>query len=217
MSQPAERPAEPTGEDWAFIGQSVCIVSSWPPARDGIARFAEPVATVLARTRRIRRVGFPEGGGEHRRALHRGLRALKLLPDAHGFEDILVQYHPHYYVRGGWLARVASYVSWAALVRLRDVTFVVHEIDDPRAEPVGRRGRAQFAVEEAVRRVFWARAARLAFLSAWQRDRFLARFPAGRRRELLPGTGPRATRTAGRPGRPADDRILESEPTGQGL
>src|SRR5438445_11820706 len=92
--------AGPLTDDWEFLGSRVCIVSSWPPARDGIARFAEPLAIAAARTREVRRVGFPEGGGTHLRALHSGLRALKLLLDARGCDDILVQYHPHYYVRG---------------------------------------------------------------------------------------------------------------------
>ena len=171
-------------DDWEFLGPRVCIVSPWPPARDGIARFAEPLALAAARTREVRRIGIPEGGGEHRRALHNGVRALKLLVDARGFDDLLVQYHPHYYVRGGWASRVASYLTWALLVRLRPVSFVVHELDDPRPEELGRRGRLQFRVEEGVRRFFWKRAARIVFLSAWQRDRFVARYPVGRRRVM---------------------------------
>jgi glycosyltransferase involved in cell wall biosynthesis len=118
------------------------------------------------------------------RALHRGPRALVLLVDGWGFDDLLVQYHPHYYVRGGWWSRLLSYLSWAALVRLRRVSFVVHELDDPRPAELGRRGRVEFLVEEAVRRSFWKRARRVVFLSAWQRDQFLDRFPYGRRRTL---------------------------------
>lgn len=166
-------------DDWVFLGDSVCMVSSWPPAQDGIARFAEPLAGSLLSGRRIRRVGVPEGGGDRRRALHRGIGALKLLADAQGFADLLVQYHPHYYVRGGWSRRMLSYASWALLVRLRSVAFVVHELDDPLPVEVGRRGRLEFRMEEALRRFFWRRAARVVFLSEWQRDQFVKRFPHG--------------------------------------
>jgi glycosyltransferase involved in cell wall biosynthesis len=170
--------------DWDFLGARVLMVSSWPPARDGIARFAEPVADAAARTRVVRRVGFPEGGGARRLALHRGVRALRLLPEARRCDDVLVHYHPDYYVRGGWASRLLSYASWALLVRLRRTSFVVHELDPPRAAEIGRRGRLQFAVEEGARRWFWKRAARAVFLSDWQRDRFAERFPAGPRRVL---------------------------------
>jgi glycosyltransferase involved in cell wall biosynthesis len=71
------------------------------------------------------------------------------------------------------------------IVRLRRVTFVVHEQDDPRAVELGRRGRAQYWLEERVRRLFWRGARRLIFLSASERDSFEARFPAGARRASL--------------------------------
>jgi glycosyltransferase involved in cell wall biosynthesis len=171
--------------DWDFLGQRVIMVGPWPPARDGIARFGAPLARSLAQSRDVRRVGFPEGHGERRLALHTGLRALKLLAEAHRGDDVLVQYHPHYYVRGAWASRVACYLSWALLVRLRRVSFVVHELDDPRPAELGRRGRAQFALEEAVRRLFWRRAARAVFLSDWQRGRFAQRYPRGSRGRTL--------------------------------
>lgn len=160
------------------------MVSTWPPAQDGIARFAAPLAAELAARRRVLRIGVPEGGGDRRRALHRGAGALKLLADAHGFADVLVQYHPHYYVRGSWFRRMLSYSSWAVLVRLRKVCFVVHELDDPRPVELGRRGRLEFRLEERLRGFFWRRAARVVFLSDWQRDRFLERYPKGRGRTL---------------------------------
>lgn len=171
-------------DDWSFLGPRVCVVSPWLPSRDGIARYAEPVAALLERSRAVRRVGIPEGGGPRRRALHRGPRALKLLLDAAGSSDILVQYHPHYYMRGPWASRMAGYASWALLVRLRRTSFIVHELDDSRPAEVGRRGVIEFWLEERLRRHFWRGASHLVFLSAWQRGRFLERYPDVRRESL---------------------------------
>jgi hypothetical protein len=139
-----------TSDGWDFLGRRVCMVSPWPPARDGIARYAEQLAGSLSSDRELRRIGLPEGGGDRRRALHRGLRALKLVADARGFDDVLVHYHPHYYVRGGWTSRLLSYATWAALVRLRRLSFVMHEQDDLRPAELGRRGRLEYWVEEGV-------------------------------------------------------------------
>jgi glycosyltransferase involved in cell wall biosynthesis len=86
----------------------------------------------------------------------------------------VVHYHPHYYVRGGALARIGAHVSWALLSRCRRVVFVAHE-PDPAA---GSR------LEEAVRRWAWRRAPRVIFHSAWERERHRARFGQGRDQDL---------------------------------
>jgi glycosyltransferase involved in cell wall biosynthesis len=173
-------PSPDLREEWAFLGDRVLVVSPFPPARDGIARYAVQLIDALGGERSFRRLGTPEGGGERTRALHRGVRALALLGDARGYDDILVHYHPEYYIRGGAISRLACYASWALVVRMRNVIFVIHEPDEPGKAKASRRW---FGAEERLRRLLWARAARLVFHTEWERKRFAERFPPRRRRQ----------------------------------
>lgn len=136
--------------------------------RDGIGRYADQLAAAHAAGRDFVRVGTRDGPGDYHRDLDRGPRALWLLRDARRGDDVLVHWHPHYYVRGGQLGRASSHLSWGVLGLLRPVTVVAHEPDPP-----GGR------IEEAVRRWHWRRMRRLVFHSTWERDRHIARF--GRR------------------------------------
>jgi glycosyltransferase involved in cell wall biosynthesis len=111
-------------------------------------------------------------------ALWGWLRPLKLLRRARGYDDVLVQYLPQYYVRGSWPSRVAGYLALGLVARALPATWVVHEVDDERPGEIGRRGRAMFRVEEGARRWLWAGAKRLVFHSDWEHVRFRERFPA---------------------------------------
>lgn len=153
-------------------------VSRHLPAEDGIANYADQLADSLQPERTVKRLGIPFGGGDEVTSLWGWLRPLKLLRRARGYDDVLIQYLAHYYVRGGWPSRVAGYLALGVVARALPATWVVHERDDERAEEIGRRGRAMFAVEERARRWFWAGARRLVFHSDWERSRFDERFPA---------------------------------------
>lgn len=170
--------------EWAFLGRTLLHVSRFPPAADGIARYAGQLDELLRTDRDVATLGIPLGGGDRVRALWGGVRPLRIVLHARGRDEVLVQYHPHYYVRGRWGNRVLSYAALGAVARLRRSAWVVHELDEPRRSPLGRRGRAQFAVEEAVRRWFWRGARTLVFHSEADRARFAERFP-GRREEHL--------------------------------
>jgi glycosyltransferase involved in cell wall biosynthesis len=174
-------------DEWAFVGRRVVVVSRFPPARDGIARYAGQLNDVLSTGRELLRLGVPFGGGDRTRALWGGLRPLRIVVHARGFDEVLVHYHPHYFVRGAFLNRLMSYVALAVVARLRRTTWIVHEPDDVLPVEVGRRGLAQFAIEERVRRALWAGADTLVFHSEWEQRRFDQRFPPGRkdRRELV--------------------------------
>ena len=165
-------------------------VSRHLPAEDGIGNYAEQLVRGLRAERRaVKRLGIPYGGGDEVVALWGWLRPLKLVPRARGFDDVLVQYHPHYYVRGSLLSRLTSVFALGVVARLRPATWVIHEIDDGRPDEIGRRGKAMFQVEETFRRWAWSGAKRLVFHSSWERDRFKARFPASRREERVVAHG----------------------------
>lgn len=170
-------------ELWGFLGGRVLSVSRHLPAEDGIANYADQLVDALRPEHEVSRLGIPHGGGDQTTVLWGWLRPLRLLRRARGYDSVLVQWHPHYYVRGGWASRVSGYLALGVVARVLPATWVVHEVDDELPELVGRRGRLMFAVEEAARRWQWSRARRLVFHSVWERDRFDVRFPARRGRD----------------------------------
>ena len=148
------------------------MVTRWSE-RDGIARYAEQLIATLP-GRSFLRVGIAEGPGDYHRDFHRGPRALWLLRDARRDDDVVVQWHPHYYIRGGATSRALSYLSWGLAARLRRLTVVVHEAD------LTTRG-----IEDRLQRWMWRQPARLVFHSVWHRDSHVERFGGGRRQERL--------------------------------
>lgn len=174
----------PVLTEWSFLGPRVLHVSRHVPAQDGIARYAEQLEDALAGERTFVRLGVPGGGGDVVK-LWGWLRPLRLVPRGWGFDDVLVEYHPSYFGIGSWVSRLVSYAALGVAARALPATWIVHEADEQLPDEIGRRGRAQFAVEERVRRVFWAGARRLVFHTAWERDRFASRFPARRRDERV--------------------------------
>lgn len=160
-------------EPWATLSRRVVMVARYHE-RDGIARYAEQLAEAYGEGRTFVRVGILDGPGDHHRRFERGLRALWLLRDAGRSDDVVVHYHPDYFIRGGSVTRALSHLSWGVLGLLRRTTFVVHEFDPD----TGNRA------ESAARRWAWRRAGRLIFHSEWQRDRHLERYGARPRQEL---------------------------------
>lgn len=172
---------DPLGE-WAFLAPRVAVAAPFPPAPDGIGRYAEQQADALAGSRTLTRIGIAGGGGGQSLDVRGGLRPLRLWRASRSSDELLIHYHPHYFVADGLGGgRIAGYLALALLARLRRLAVVVHEADEPRPEPLGRRGAVQFAIEEVLRRSLWSHARTLVFHSDGERDRFRARFPAGRR------------------------------------
>ena len=159
---------------WSSLAERVVMVGHYSEG-DGIARYAGQLQEAYSDGRTFVRVGIPEGPGDWSRALHRGPRALWLLRDARADDDVLVHYHPHYFIRGGAAARTASYLSWGLLALRRRVMVVVHEFD-PVDGP---------ALEERARRWAWRQPRTLVFHSQWQRERHVQRFGQGRRQAHL--------------------------------
>lgn len=186
----AEEPAAPARGDpqlaareWAFLGTRVLHVSRHVPAEDGIANYADQLEAAVSDGRTFTRLGVPFGGGDRVLELWGGFKPLRLLRAARSYDDLLIQYIPWYFIRGGLSSRIASYTALAIVAMRSRATWVVHEEDERLPEEIGRRGRMRFAFEEAVRRLFWGSAARLVFHSEWERGRFAERYPARRARD----------------------------------
>ena len=172
--------------EWEFLGPRLVAVSPFPPANDGIGTYCQQlVETLAAAGRTVLRVGLPGGGGDAVERLAGRLRPLRLLGHARPGDELLVMYHPHYFVKGHWRERMFTYASLLALTRLRRTTFVVHEVDDPVPLDFGPIGSRAVALEEALRRRLWSRRVRLVFHTEWERSEFAERFPATDREEHL--------------------------------
>jgi glycosyltransferase involved in cell wall biosynthesis len=174
---------------WDFLGRRVLVVSPFPPRPDGIGTYAVQLVRALSEGREITRLGLPGSDADASRRLYGGPRPLWILAHARGVDDVLVMYHPHYYVQRRLAGRLAGYAALFALTRLKSTTFVVHEQDDPRPDPVGRPGRLSFWLEERLRRRLWARRVTLVFHTEWEQRRFAERFPGRGRTERLAGHG----------------------------
>lgn len=215
MAPMAQEGTDPLTE-WSFLGQRVLHVSRHVPARDGIARYADQLEDALRPGRSFTRVGVP-GGGPPEVALWGWLRPLKLLRLARGHDQLLIEYHPSYFLIGPWASRLASYAALALVARATPATWVVHEPDDSLPAEVGRRGRIEFAIEERLRRLFWAGAKRLVFHTRWERESFAERFPAAKREarvvthgSFFTAAAPELTRAEARQrlGLPSDRKLL---------
>jgi glycosyltransferase involved in cell wall biosynthesis len=182
MAPMVEGGTEPRSE-WSFLGEDVLHVSRHVPARDGIARYADQLEAALG-PERFTRLGVPGGGGRVV-SLWGWLRPLRLLWHARGHDEVLVEYHPSYFLMGPWASRLASYAALAVVARATRASWIVHEPDDPMPDEIGRRGRIQYRIEERVRRLFWSGARRLVFHTRWEREAFDGRFPGRGRDERL--------------------------------
>jgi glycosyltransferase involved in cell wall biosynthesis len=168
--------SDPVADEWGFLGRRVLVVSPWPPLEDGIARYAEQLVQALS-DREFVRAGLPGGSGDGVYRLWTGLRFLKLLPLTRGVDDILVMYHPDYYVQGRALGRLVAHLALWVVSRRKPTTFVIHEPEHELAPEIGGRGALAFRLLERVRRREWRGVAGLVFHTEWERRRFAQRFP----------------------------------------
>ncbi len=167
------------------MGQRVLVVSPFPPLPDGIGNYAAQLVEALRPDHEVLRLGLPGSDADAVRRLYGGPRPLWILPFARHVDDVVVMYHPHYYAQRRLAGRLAGYLALLAVTRLRRTVLVVHEPDDPRPSPLGRRGRLYFWLEESLRRRLWARRVTLVFHTEWERERFSERFPSRGRGERL--------------------------------
>jgi glycosyltransferase involved in cell wall biosynthesis len=170
----------------ATPGSSCCVrvVSTFPPRRDGIARYADQLASSLAQERSVVRIGLPGSDADRVVRLDGGLRPLRLLAATRQGDEILLMWHPEFYISGRAWARCVAYIALGVVLRRRDAKVFIHEPDASPSASIGVR-RPVAAVEEATRRWLWACRAELVFHSKQERGTFLTRFPQGRRARRL--------------------------------
>lgn len=152
------------------------VVSTFPPRRDGIARYADQLVSALAANRQVLRVGLPGSRADRVLRLDGALRPLRLLLLTRRPDQVVLMWHPEFYVSGRIWARVVAYLALGMVWRNRRVKVVVHE---PDRDPRERRGIRRLAdtLERAAQRWCWASGAEFAFHSEWEKERFGIRFP----------------------------------------
>jgi GT2 family glycosyltransferase/glycosyltransferase involved in cell wall biosynthesis len=156
------------------------LVSTFPPRRDGIARYAAQAARDAERTRAVVRLGLPGSHGHQVVRLDGGLRALRLLVESYRGDRVEVMWHPELYVSGRCWSRVLSYLGLAAVARARPLRVVVHEPESDLGEAEVFRWPVT-ALEGAARRAFWRGVRELVFHSEHERSVFEEHVFGGRR------------------------------------
>jgi glucosyl-dolichyl phosphate glucuronosyltransferase len=154
------------------------LVSTFPPLRDGIARYAEQLAENLRRAgHSVVRISPPGGTADSSFRIDGGLRPLRLLRATNREDEVVVMWHPLFFVTGGAVSRAWAYASLGFFTRKRRSTIIVHEPDArPLANRIGLR-RVADALEERARRWSWNSPATLSFHSERERDDFLNAHP----------------------------------------
>jgi GT2 family glycosyltransferase/glycosyltransferase involved in cell wall biosynthesis len=162
------------------------VVSTFPPRRDGIARYADQLAEGLrGKGVEVSRIGFPGSTAEQCVRLDGGLRALVLLADTRRKDELILMWHPELFITGHAWDRTAAYLALGVVTRLRRTTVIVHEPDADGGSPrEGLRAIAD-ALEERARTWFWNSRAEVAFHSDRERDDFVRAHLGLRRRERL--------------------------------
>jgi GT2 family glycosyltransferase/glycosyltransferase involved in cell wall biosynthesis len=162
------------------------VVSTFPPRRDGIARYASQFAEGLrGKGVEVRRIGFPGSSAEQCVRLDGGLRALVLLADTRRKDELILMWHPEFFITGRAWNRTAAYLALGIVTRLRRTTVIVHEPDAYGGSP--REGLRAFAdaLEGRARTWFWNSRAEVAFHSDREREDFVTKHLGLRRRERL--------------------------------
>ena len=154
------------------------VVSTFPPRKDGIARYASQFVAELRRHGdEVRRVGLPGSDADVCLPLGGRLRALALVPNTRRADRLVLMWHPQYFVVGRVWDRTAAYIALGVVARIRKTSIVIHEVENHALQR--RSGLRAFAdaVEQKGRDWFWGSAAELVFHSTRERDEFLRVHP----------------------------------------
>src|ERR1700730_670567 len=155
------------------------LVSTFPPRRDGIQRHTDQVARSRRAERAVVRLGLPGSTADHVFRLDGGLRPLRLLRTTRISDEIVLMWHPEFYITGRSWSRAIAYIALGTFLRARQVTVIVHEPDRLVGRKDGMHRRLLAVGERTAQRWCWRSKAQLAFHSHRERDDFEARFPRG--------------------------------------
>jgi len=139
-------------------GHRVVVVSTFPPRRCGIGRYAaQHVAALRAADVDVVTIGLPGSDADQTVSLAGGLRLLRLLPLAWRADALIVHWHDHFYYHGGPLRRIPTHLALTCLFLLcPNVQILCHEMYGATAPPGSAAWRrVAWAVEAELRRLAW--------------------------------------------------------------
>jgi glycosyltransferase involved in cell wall biosynthesis len=152
------------------------VVSTFPPRRDGIGRYADQLAFELGTRREVIRIGLPGSSADRVVRLDGALRPLRLLRLTRRSDHVTLMWHPEFFISGRAWGRAAAYLSLGTVLRRRRVRVVVHEPDRDIRQRRGARRLAD-SLERSAQDWCWASGAEFSFHSRWEKARFESRFP----------------------------------------
>jgi glycosyltransferase involved in cell wall biosynthesis len=164
------------------------VLSTFAPAPDGIARYADQLVDALAkRGITVKRIGLTHfgSGGDEVVDLTSGTKYLRVVRSTPRRHTVLVMWHAHYLTPGRQLARIASVASMAVGFRLRPTIVLQHEPDDDLVTGVRGPRRVARVAEHRLRSLMWRGAREIWFHSAYEREAFRLRYPAAARKANL--------------------------------
>ena len=153
------------------------VVSTFPPLRDGIARYADQFADGLRPPFAVIRIGLPGSSADRVARLNGWLRPLRLVLYTRRSDRVHLMWHHEFYISGRVPSRIAAYASLAFTLRTRRTQVIVHERLPHAPVRAGVLRAAVLSVEAAARRAFFRSAAGLVFHSQWEKDLFAENCP----------------------------------------
>lgn len=156
------------------------VVSTFPPRPDGIARYAAQWAESVGADREVLRIGLPGSGAHKVVRLDGVLRPLRLLAATRRGDEVVVMWHPQFFLSGRTWSRATTYLAFGIVHRARRMQVIFHEPENVRADERGAARRIAAAAERAAQRWCWSARAELIFHSERERQKFLSRFDGAR-------------------------------------
>ena len=156
----------------APASQQQVIISTFPPCRDGIARYADQQARQLGSE--VTRIGHPGSVADRTLRLSGWFRPLSLLRATRRNDHLILHWHPAFFLVGRRPSRILTWLSLAHVARRRATTVVVHE-------PTVVKTRS----ERRAAGHFWRSARTVSFHSGAEQVRETERFPEIARRSVV--------------------------------
>jgi glycosyltransferase involved in cell wall biosynthesis len=158
-------------------GPRWAVVSRFPPIHCGIAQYAEQFANDKAREHVVLRIGLPGSSADRSVRLDGRLRPLRILRTTRSNDQVVLMWHPQFFISGRVWNRALAYLALGVVFRLRKVEIVFHQHDYAvNPKPGGFRGLPRRLVQIA-QNWCWSSGALHTFHTEHERTHFEQQFP----------------------------------------
>lgn len=149
------------------------VISTFPPLRDGIARYADQqVDQLRAEGKKVLTVGLLGSEADTVLDMSGGLRPLRLLPHLQAACKGYLHWHDEFYYRGGLHKRLLTSLALGWLYRKSpQLEIICHEAYNMGKPPRGVVRRLLHGLSQHVQRHTWLAAPKVIFHSSAERDK----------------------------------------------